>query len=172
MANINLAESGYQKNKPSSYYINGLITISVILAILIVGYLWIFFSEKSIEAKIASADSQYNAEYATLMSANKDVVDFQDRIITAKNLIDQESSGYNILPATEQSMVPGAYLESFSYDQEKNTLAVEGIADNFDVLAKQILSFKRSDYFSGVTAGATSLNKDGKVDFSLNMNIK
>jgi len=173
MANLNLAEAEYQQNKSSISYTGGLVVIFVILVMLLGGYLWIYFSEKSVDSSAASAKSQYDEQYAKLTgTGNKDVVDFQNRILTAKGLTDQEKAGYQSLPATEQSMVPGTYLESFSYDQSKKTVTVIGVADNYNILAKQILSFKKSDYFSDISTGATSLDKNGKVDFSLSMTTK
>jgi uncharacterized protein (UPF0333 family) len=147
--------------------------ISNQVPIMVVAYLWIFFSSKSTAAKTESANSQYGIEYKKFISGdNKDVMDFQNRLMVAKDLLNQKNSGYGSMPAIEAAMVQGVYLKSFDYEQSKNSVAVEGVADNFDIMAKQILSFKQSAFVAGVTTGTTSLDNNGKVNFTLNLSIK
>jgi len=169
MVNLNLADAEYQQTKSPLNYKNGLIIIVVMLVILLVGYLVIYLLEQRTDGKITAAHSQYVAEYNKLTSTgNRDIVDFQNRILTAKGLTDQEKAGYGTLPALEQAIVPGVYLKSFDYEQAK-AVTVDGVADNFDVLAKQILSFKNSTYFSDISMGATNVDDNGKVEFTLKM---
>jgi len=174
MVNINLAATSYENDKrSSSYYNQGMFVIVAILVILAGAYLWIYFSVNSTVAKTAAANNQYDAEYKKFIGGNnKNVMDFQNRLTVAKELLNQKNSGYGSLPAIETAMVQGVYLNSLAFDQLKNSIATEGIADNFDMMAKQVLSFKQSAFFSGVTTGKTSLDKDGKVNFVLNLSIK
>lgn len=172
MANINLATHSYAADRKSVSYSVGLTVTFVVLVVLLIGYGAILFIDKNTQAKSAEADSQYAAEYQKLITSNKDVVDFQNRLIIAKDLVVQEGVGYSSLPAVEKAMIPGVYLADFNYDQAQKTISVTGVADNFDMLAKQILSFKESKYFAEVSAGSTTLDQNGKVEFELELKIK
>lgn len=172
MANINLATNSAAADKKIISYNAGLMTALGILIVLIVGYVAIVFIGKSTQAKTAEAESQYGIEHQKLITGNKDIVDFQNRLVVAKDLVPQESVGYSSLPAVEKAMLPGIFLKNFNYDQAQRTLSVDGVTDNFDMLAKQILSFKESEYFSAVTTGATSIDTGGKVNFTLKLKIK
>ncbi|MDR3559521.1 MAG: PilN domain-containing protein, partial [Candidatus Pacebacteria bacterium] len=66
-----------------------------------------------------------------------------------KNRADMSAS----LSAMERDIVPPAYLTSFKYDDTDNTLTVEGVANNYNTVAKQILSFKNDNLFSSAALG-------------------
>jgi len=173
MVNINLAATSYENDKHSSSYKKGLFVIVSVLVVLAGVYLWIYLATKSAATKTDTANNQYNEEYQKFISSgNKNVMDFQNRLTVAKDLLNQKNSGYGSLPAIETAMVQGVYLNSLDFNQSKNSITVEGVADNFDMMAKQILSFKQSAFFSGVTTGMTNLDQNGKIDFNLNLSIK
>lgn len=172
MVNINLAEVEYAKERQSITYNKSVLVLSIIIILLALAYVGIFFSEKNVLAKTEAANSRYSDEHSKLINNNKDIVDFQNRLTAAKGLIKEKDVAYASLPVVEKAIIPGSYLDSFDFEQNTNSVEISGVADNFDVLARQILSFKQSDYFSGVTTGKTSLNKDGKVEYSLSLNIK
>jgi len=72
----------------------------------------------------------------------------------------------------EKTVVSGAYLTAFDYDKSAGTISIAGLADNYDVFAKQILNFKKSDYISEVNIGSSKIGDKGKIDFSLVLNVK
>jgi hypothetical protein len=173
MANINLAAASFENNDHESSYNKGLMVILAILVILAGAYIWIYFAAKSAVSKKNAAKVQYDAEYAKFIGGNNtNVMDFQNRITIAKDLLNQKNPGYDSLPAIEAAMVQGIYLKALDFDLSKNAIKVSGVADNFDMMAKQILSFKQSTFFSGVTTGTTNLDENGKVNFELNLIIK
>jgi Tfp pilus assembly protein PilN len=172
MANINLAATSYENDRRASNFNNGLLIIVTILIILAITYVWVYFSANNAANKTKMANEQYNTQYQKFIgSTNKDVLDFQNRITIAKDLMNQQKLGYGILPAVENAMVRGVYFKLFDFDQTKNSIEVEGISENFDMLAQQIRSFKQSTFFSGVTTGTAGLDENGKVSFELNLSI-
>jgi Tfp pilus assembly protein PilN len=174
MVNINLAESEYsQKEQTGKLYNTGAFVLLLVLIILLAAYFWLSFSIKNIDGKIAAANAQYAQERTKLVkSANKEVVDFQNRMDMASNLVSERNPGVESLPAIEKAFIPGVYATSLNYDQEKNSVDLAGVADTYEVLAKQILSFKQSENFSGVAVGKTGLDQSGNVVFDLSLNIK
>lgn len=144
-----------------------------ILLILGVAYGWIYWSGSRADAETASVKSDYANELAVLTGEkNRTIVDFQNRITLARDLMKQKDAAYESLPGVEKAIVPGVFLESYKFDASAKKITVDGLADDFYVFSKQILSFKKSDYFSEVTTGKSSLNEAGKVTFSLNLKIK
>lgn len=127
--------------------------------------------QKSTLSQLEGTKTAYKSEYDKFMG-NKEIMDFQNRIALAEGFLDQKATGYLSLPAIEKSALSGAYLMSFDFDYAKKSIKIEGVADNFDILAKQVLSFKQSDFFSEVNAGDTKLDDKGKVDFVLTLKIK
>jgi hypothetical protein len=174
MVNINLAENEYdQKEKTGRLYNTGALALLFVLIVLVAAFFWLDYSTKSVEGKITATNAQYAQERSNLVkSANRDVIDFQNRLDIAGNLVAQRNAGVESLPAVEKAFVSGASATSLTYDQTKNSVDVAGVADTYEIMAKQLLSFKQSDYFSGATVGKTSLDQNGKVVFDLSLNIK
>ena len=173
MVNINLADDAYQKDNKTSIYNKGALILALVLIFLIAGYLAIYFMQKNVIGKISDANKLYGQEHDKLLSGrNKEIVDFQNRMTVAKGLVNKKNSGLEGLPAMEKTILPGVFLNSFDFKEEGSALEIQGVADNFEVLAKQIASFKNSSYFSGVDVGKTALDESGKVSFYLNLNIK
>lgn len=168
MANINLTTTEFSQ-KEGLPYKKGIVSIAVILAILVGGYVWLTIANNQTAKEIADTNSAYRSEYSQLTSGNREVVDFQNRITLAKNLINGGSQAVQSLNELEKTVVPGAHLQT--YNLGNGTLSVDLVADNFDVLAKQLLSFKNSNYFSGVSMGKTVLNDQGKVIATLTLKV-
>lgn len=168
MTNINLATSGLPQKQKRPYK-KGIISIIVILAVLFGGYGWLLLEAGKARGEIETVNGDYLAEYQKLTGSNKEIVDFQNRITLAKNLLAEENAAYSSLPELEKNLLPGAYLTGYSLDGGKLTLGIT--ANNFDVLARQVASFKRNPYFSGVSVGKSSLGENSKVVSEIVLNV-
>ena len=168
MTNINLATSGLPQ-KQGLPYKTGIISIVVILVILAGGYLWLTMENNKTAATIGEANNSYQIEYQKLTTSNKEIVDVQNRIKLAKDLLAEKNTALNSLPALEKDILPGAYLTAYGLDGGKLSLSI--VTDNFDVLARQIASFKNDSLFSAVAVGKSSLNDKNKVSSDITLNI-
>ncbi len=54
----------------------------------------------------------------------------------------------------------------------RGTLTITADADNFDVMAQQIDEFKKSSYFTDVRVGTTDRDDNGRIVFTLTMNVE
>lgn len=160
MTNINLATSSLPQ-KQGLPYKTGIISIVTALVVLIGGYFWLTMEKNKIASEIGTVNSGYMAEYQKLTTSNKEIVDFQNRITLAKGLLDKKNVAVTSFPELEKDILPGVYLTSYALDGSNLTLAI--VANDFDVLARQIASFKKSGYFSAVSVGKATLDSNNKV---------
>jgi len=102
------------------------------------------------------------------------VVDLQNRIFLAEDLVEQSKSpvAFNVLRAVEDSLVAGVYIDSYSQDKTAGSLKLSCVTDSYDSVARQVLSFKNSDVFSDVTVGKMDLSSEGKINFLLDLKVK
>jgi len=169
MTNINLATSSLPQKQRLPYK-TGIISIAAVLIILVGGYLWLTMENNKTAATIGEVNNNYQMEYQKLTTSNKEIVDVQNRIKLAKDLLAEKNIALDSFPALEKDILPGAYLTAYSLVEGKLSLSI--ITDNFDVLARQLASFKKDSFFSAVTVGKSSLNDKNKVmsDVTLNIN--
>jgi len=168
MTNINLATSGLPQ-KQGMPYKTGIVSIVVILAVLAGGYGWLAMENNKTAAAVGEANNSYQIEYQKLTTSNKEIVDVQNRIKLAKDLLAEKNTALDSFPALEKDILPGAYLTAYGLDGSKLILSIT--TDNFDVLARQIASFKNDSLFSAVSAGKASLNEKKKVESEITLNI-
>ncbi len=168
MASINLATAGLPQ-KQSMPYKTGIISIAAVLVVLAGGYFWLAAENNKTASAIGTANSSYLAEYQKLTTSNKETVDFQNRISLAGDLLAEKNTALNSFPELEKDILPGAHLTA--YELKEGELALGIVTDNFDILARQIASFKKSPYFSAVSVGKSSLNDMNKVISEIVLNI-
>lgn len=160
MTNINLATSGLPQ-KQGMPYKKGIVSIVVILAVLGGVYGWLVFETGKVGREVEAVNSDYAAEYQKLISGNREIVDFQNRITLAKDMLAGGGKALGSLSELEKSLLSGVYL--IDYVLEKGQLKLTAAANDLDVLARQIASFKNNSYFSGVSVGKSTLNDKNKI---------
>jgi hypothetical protein len=175
MVNINLAtgQQHTETREESSY--KKRLNLALLVIVLIGGvYAGIFFYGRSLDNKIALADNQSAAAIATLDSGGKSAVfDYQNRLSAAKSLANQKSQSLEVLRKMEGLVLPGVYLQSFEFVGDgSGSVKLSAIADNYDLVAKQIMNFKSSDYFSSAVNERSGIAEGGKVSFDITLIIK
>lgn len=170
--NLNLAKEDIVEEKTG--IISGSLVISIILLVLVGGlYGALKYYNKDVTSKIDEVTSQYNVEYQKFLSGNaNEIIDFKNRTDIASALLDDDRPMNNVMAQIESSILPVVYLESLTYDKDKETITLSGVADSFNTVAKQILSFKQNDYFSSVIPGTGTMKEQNKLSFSLDLKIK
>lgn len=176
MGNINLAteiEERDQKPELVSKSL-GVAILMLVLALLVWGGL--VFGKKNLEGRINSVKAQYDSEYEKFLTGNaKEVADFENRSGIASALLEEKINAGSFLAEIEKSMVTGAYLDSLKYEAESGTLTLVGAANDYNVVAKQILSFKQNSMFSSVVPKETGMEageNDGQTKIIFNLELK
>jgi hypothetical protein len=168
MTDINLLESVEKNGSRNRKFVLGtsfvvpVVVLVAIFSLLIGAKSYFFYLEKKNTALI----SENAVEMENLKGKNVDrVVNFDRRMELGLKEISSKEDYDNYLKELESLMVSGARIDSFRYSSSAVDLAVS--ADNFNTVARQILSFKNSSYFKDLKMGATSRNEDGSVKFTM-----
>lgn len=174
MSNINLATEEYSR-KNTGPISTGPIFLIVVLALLVVAYGALIFLNRSVSAKIKITEDEYKSEYNKFLAGNgNEVLDFKNRSDVAKKILAEDQSATTMLTQIEASILPQVRLENLTYDKARGEVKLSCIGDNFETLAKQILSFKQNNYFSIVTSNQSNLNSENSSEliFDINLIIK
>ncbi|MDP1884592.1 MAG: PilN domain-containing protein [Candidatus Moranbacteria bacterium] len=175
MVNINLStnQAAPQDNRGSASAKGGILVVEIILlAIAVISgglMLWV----NNIDNKVAATEAAYDEKIAVLMAnaRNKDIVDFQNRLSLTDELVDRKNLTLDVLQEVERGLVSGVYITAYEADKEAKTLKLECVADNYEAVARQVLSFKSSSYFSEVAVKNTSVSNEGKNVFSMDIKL-
>jgi Tfp pilus assembly protein PilN len=172
MTNINLLQSAQGKDNANNKKFR-MEKALIIPLVILVAVFSIFGAAESysyyLSKKKANLDNETKV-LSNLSGKNVDrIVDFQERIDMAAKDASSKADYNAYLKDLENSVVSGAIVTSLTYGS--GGIEVEINADNFKTVARQMLSFRNSNYFKNLTIDKTSRNKDGRIQFSLKGNI-
>lgn len=172
MTTINLSQSTQQGPVQKTSAIDkGIFTSLAILAIALVVFGGLKLWASRIQSQKDAIDRQTAAETRGLEGneANR-AADFYERLTKIGGNIAAENNPAEMLGQVEKSVIPGSVITSL--DSSGGSLSLKISSDNFLTAAKQLLAFKRSDYFSGVKITEISRDTEGKVILSLAMQAR
>jgi Tfp pilus assembly protein PilN len=170
MVNINLTTSG--ESEKNNFVLKKGLTRAILVAVIWLGiYGGMLFYKNSLEKKTSAATAeQVDKNKSIKEGGNKDIFDFQTRLATAKMLLEKKDGSLESLNKIQELMVEGVYLTSYEYNTGK--IEIIGRANGYDFAARQILSLKKSEYFSSVDTTAVDVEDDGKISFALILTTK
>jgi hypothetical protein len=184
MTDINLASGGAQRESGVDKTNLGIVAMLIILVLLLATYGALLLLKNNMTSQIQVSQQEFDAKYKSLTEGDgKTVVDFQNRIDLAKKSMPMDRDISGDMTQLEKLMVPGAYLDSYKYDDTTKNITLTCIADNYNTVAKQILSFKKAAVFSGVIPGGSVARSAGdsttgndntskKINFTLILTLK
>jgi len=168
MTNINLLQSAQGKDiQNNKKFVMGKALV-IPLVIVVIVFL-VFGAEKSYSYYLSNKKIKLDNEtksFSSLSGKNVDrIVDFQERTeMASKDALSK--ADYNAyLKELENTVVSGAIINSLKYGSEGIEVIID--ADSFKTVARQVLSFKNSNYFKDLTVEKTSRDKEGKIQFIL-----
>lgn len=176
MVNINLASGDVQtqqqgEEKTKSGWMVPLEFIGIIIIIGAIAFL--YFDTKNLDKKIKVSKDEYEIQATKLRSESaRNVFDFQNRINKSEMLMEGNVSSLEILGALEKTIIPEAFLNSFTFDLSKKEISLVYYARSFDQVARQISALKASTYLLDVSSGETKITDKGLIEFSALMKIK
>ncbi len=168
MVNINLTTADAEA-KEKVDFAKSIPSLIVVLVLVVVIYAGIMIYEKNLNNNIQKLNSNYASQANQLEKSSKDIMNFQNRLMAAKSLLAKKDEITANLGELEKDMMPGVYVETYQYSAQ-NGLDLTCIADNFDDMAKQILSFKNSANYTA-TVGKSDMS-NGKIEFNVNLKDK
>lgn len=174
MSSINLSSFSQEEKKPAQLTEKSLLGVFLILVLVLAAWSGLFFYGKYLDKKIDQAKQNYQEQIVQLGNeGSKNVIDFQKRLDVSKALIAQGRNIGEDLTQIESLIVPNVYLSGFSYDESGKKISLNCVGDNYNTVAKQILSFKNSSYFSSVAAGSSNIDtQSNKISFPIELRVK
>jgi hypothetical protein len=133
---------------------------------------------KYLTRTISATKLAYDDKFKSILSGNAtEVFDFKSRMALSEELSKQGENIPENFIEVEKKIVPNAYLTGYKFDNKGKSIVLSGGADNYNTIAKQILSFKESNYFSGVIGGKTGVSsgeggKQGDLTFEISLTLK
>lgn len=174
MVDINLASGEFQQQQEQEKGGRGrMIPLEISAVVVIIGiFVFLFFDIGNLNKKIEATKSDYEKQVAILKGeSSRNVFDFQNRMNKSDELLSSNTDSGKILQEIEKTIIPEIYLKSLILDTTKKEVALICVAKNFEQVARQIASFKQSDYFLKVIAGESKISEKGEVEFPVNLGI-
>lgn len=173
MVNINL-KTGETHSSDKIKFGKVLPLMVALFVLVLIIYVVILFISKRTDNEIAAAQSSYDQKFNELKAGNaRSVLDFQNRLNQSNKIIDDSVNSRDSLQEIERLMVANVVIEKYDLSADREKITIQCSSTNYDDIAKQIFSFKKSAYFSNVVAGETVFTgKDGKINFEVTLNIK
>lgn len=172
MTTINLyQEQGGNKSSGSNDQLidrGFLISISILaLTLLVFGGMKFFAFD--LERKSVTTDEQIQELQASFSGERvNSTVDFQNRIEAIKQNSDSREDVVSALKEAGGLVIPSVRI--VDYSQDANVLSITLSTEKFLDVAKQILSFKNSSAFSGVSVSKIQRKESG-IEFLVEMSV-
>jgi len=173
MPNTNLLQAAPEKKYSESIGLGSSGVISSIVLLVIALAVWggFTFYTADLNKKITDVDVETKSESVDLVGKDVDRIgDIQERIAKIKSNIAAKKNPQLILKEIERVIVQGVVVQKFSEKGSQLTITFQ--AKNFTEVSKQIVSFKKDEYFSDVVVSNLSRDKDGNIQFDIVMGIK
>jgi len=174
MENINLVSgTGGRSGDKKEIIGASLKWLLALVAIVVLSYIAMVIYRGYLGRNIDKVTAEYQEKRKTFVSQNaKEVLDFQNRLDFARNSAKSQRDSVMDFREIEKLIIAGTYVTSYDYDNESGTVKIGCMSDNYDIMAKQILSLRGSSYFAIVSAGESTLDtKTNKVGFPITLKI-
>jgi hypothetical protein len=169
MANINLTTQESGETTSSGLFSSGLVVMFIVLVLVMAAYGALLALAWQTDKDIAQTKSDFSVKYAALSEGKgKELVDYYNRLNIAKDSLAKSRNAKETLGQIESLIVPGVYLSSYGLADSTGNITLNCVGDTYNTVAKQILNFKKSEYFSGVTAGSTTHGTENNI---INFNV-
>jgi len=161
-----------EKIKTSSI-VNTLFLLSLILLIILGGsYVFLRFKNSSIQSNIKDADDQIiKIKEERNNDTERYVFNTQKKIKDFSEILEKHKITSNFFTFIDRVSYKKVKFLELSLNTETKNVSLRGETENFDTLGKQILNLKKSDFVKGLEISNISLNKEGKVNFTVNFSL-
>ena len=161
-----------EKIKTDSIF-NKLFLFSLILLIILGGsYIFLRFKNSSIQSNIRDVNNQIiEIKAGKDNSIERYIFDTKKKINDFSEILEKHKITSNFFTFIDKASNKEVKFLELSLNTETKNVSLKGETENFDTLGKQILNLKKSDLVKGLDISNISLNKEGKVNFSVNFSL-
>ncbi len=142
----------------------------ILLAVVILACSISAYSYKKSLATLSLLEETIASEKTTeKVLLEKDVVGWEKKINDFSVLGDNHYFVSKFFTLIEENCHPRVWFSKLNLDALSNSFSVSGYTDNFASLGQQLIIFKNNPIFKNVTLNQVSINKNGQVEFGLNI---
>lgn len=106
------------------------------------------------------------------LAMEKEVLGYKDKINDFTQILDSRLKGSEIFESFQKLCHPKVSFSQFNLDVRKRMISASGEAQSFSVLGQQLLIYQQDPLVESVDVSQISIDKKGKIGFSLNLNLK
>lgn len=176
MANVNLIPED-QAQKPSlAKYSNMGLILAIVIVAAVVGGMFIYQRVLIVrEEKIQKEIQQVQFEQEQYADVAAEAGTLQKQLSGLKSLLDNHVYWSELFWQLEETSLPDTVVTSMQAD-ESGSVAMTGLSGSYGNLAKQIVAYMTSPFFTGYTLGSASLVADAdgssSVEYNLDLTIE
>lgn len=171
MVNINLSTSG-EGQKNNIFPAKKIICLVVVVVIWLGAYAAAFSYKVILDKKIEKITNEQSLKENSIKEGkNKNVFDFQTRLTLANSLIEKKSDVFESLNKIQEVMISEVNLLSYEYNKKDGLLILICKTNNYNSVARQILNFKKSEYFSSIKIVNIEKDAEAGITFSIETKI-
>ena len=161
-----------EKIKTDSIF-NKLFLFSLIFLIILgCSYIFLRFKNSSIQSDIKDVNNQMiEIKKGEDNNIEKYVFDSKKKINDFSEILKKHKITSSFFAFIDEASNKEVKFLELSLNTETKNVSLKGETENFDTLGKQILNLKKSDLVKGLDISNISLNKEGKVNFSVNFSL-
>lgn len=162
-------------NRQTPFFSNLLFTIALLLFFAAVGgfFGFMYLADKS-QKQYNDLEKQWMQERTPQQKeVENQVLNYKQKLQDFAIILNQHTAPSHFLTGLEKIIYPKIYFTKMIITPLNQSVLMEGIADSFDSLAKQMLIFKKdTTVFSNVDLIQINLDPKGAIAFSLKAKIK
>lgn len=146
--------------------------IALALLVILIGA-GLFFWNRSLENQVQALEDERMSVIAQRDAQLETRVNTLSAALTAyQDLLRQHRNWSRIFNIIENRTVPEVTFSSFEGEYGAGALELEGTAQNYGQVARQVRAFEETEQFTRVTIQSVELNEQGQVAFSVSIIFK
>jgi len=144
--------------------------VPLLLAFLIYGaiYIYIGYLKGNIE-DIKNKAQEIQAQRDT--EAEKDVVDFDLKLLRLSSLLDSHIYSYKLFDFIEENTHPKVQLIDFNFEIDESLVSMKGLTTSYLTFAEQIIALKQKEQVSDAVISEVDIDKSGQISFEVSFKV-
>jgi len=126
-------------------------------------------SIKTSQKTLAVLEETLSREVSEKATLKNEILTYQKKIKDFSGLISGHLKSSKIFVFIEEQCHPKVWFNDFTLDTEKASVMLLGEAQSFESLGQQMLILRDEKMVKSIELGNVSLNKEGKINFNLNI---
>ncbi|MDD2732108.1 MAG: hypothetical protein PHI53_02845 [Candidatus Pacebacteria bacterium] len=158
------------KPKPKKSFLQNVsFGVSVVLVLILIGSYFFLYQISKTTSKELNDKKDMLVKWPSEKTLEDALVGYETKINNFKNLLSSHQKPINIFVFFEDVCHPDVWFSDFNFNSSSKAVSVKGEAKSFIAVEQQILILKQMEFVKDLKLSGVSINKGGKVDFSLQL---